>query len=128
MTSSISVTVDTSKWEKEYKYSLNKTVIAQDYTIKTVAKRLKERIESYTPIGDPSLWHWPAPHGYTPGALRNGWKLIYNGKEISIKNELPYALRVETGWSTQAPEGMMRRATLEYPILINRTATEYKVS
>ncbi len=123
----IGVTVDISKWAKEFKNGVQKTETATDNTVKTVAGRLKKQIENYTPVGDPSLWKWPAHADYTPGKLKASWTLTVSGKEVIIRNELPYALRVEFGWSTQAPEGMMRRAVADYPILFNRTASEYKV-
>jgi hypothetical protein len=124
----ISTTVDVSLWKTQ----LNKIVTAKkerlNKTVEKVVERLLERIISYTPVGDPKLWHppyWPA--NYIPGKLKASWKLEKNGTEITIYNDQPYALRVEFGWSTQAPEGMMRRAIKEYPILIGRTAAEYKV-
>jgi hypothetical protein len=127
MTSSIAVTVDTAKWAKQFGTEVKRTTNAMDFTVKKVAERLKKQIEFYTPVGDPSLWNWPAHKDYTPGKLKANWTLTVNGKETTISNDLPYALRVEFGWSTQAPEGMMRRAVLDYPILFNRTAAEYKV-
>ncbi len=126
---SVSVTVDFSTWERQFSHSAEKTIKAADNTVKTVAKRLLQRIKEYTPIGDPNLWHppyWPA--GYVPGTLRASWTLEQTSKyNIEIKNVQPYANRVEFGWSTQAPEGMMRRAVLEYPILLQRTWQEYKI-
>lgn len=124
---SISVNVDTTTWLKETKNNILKTENAVDHTVKKVAIRLKDRIEYYTPVGDPSLWHWPAHIGYTPGSLKQGWEISFDNREVLIKNVLPYALRVEFGWSTQAPEGMMRKACLEYPILVNRTANEFRL-
>jgi len=123
----VSVSVDIEKWAKDVRSHATKTEGAVDHTVKKVAERLKERIEFYTPVGDPSLWKWPAHAGYKPGSLKAAWTINYNGKEVVIQNSLPYALRVEFGWSTQAPEGMMRRATLEYPILMGRTASEFKL-
>ncbi len=126
---SISLNVDTSSWKKQFKSSLQKTEQAVDNTIKTVSNRLLNKIIEYTPVGNPNLWHPPYwPKNYTPGQLKASWVLEQVGKyEIAIKNEQPYALRIEYGWSSQAPEGMMRRASEEYPILVGRVAAEYKV-
>jgi hypothetical protein len=124
---SISLTVDFSSWKNQFKGDIVRVNEAVDHTVKTVARRLYERIVDYTPVGDPTLWKWPAHADYTPGSLKDAWKITYEGREATISNNLPYAVRVEFGWSTQAPEGMMRRAALSYPILLDRTAAEYKI-
>lgn len=125
---SISLTVDIGKWAAAFKGQIEETKIAVDHTMESVSKQLYKRIVDYTPIGNPNLWHPPYwPKGYTPGQLKASWVIEKEGLEYKIKNEQPYAMRVEYGWSTQAPEGMMRRAIEEYPILVGRTATEYKI-
>ncbi len=80
---------------------------------------LKQVMEEYTPIGNPSLWNYPAPKGYVPGTLKASWEIDKKSSQTYvIKNEQPYAYRVETGWSTQAPAGMMRRAILSWPAIL----------
>ena len=126
---SIGLTVDISRWLTQFEKQKNRVVDATDHTVKTVAKRLLKKIVEYTPVGNPDLWHPPHwPKGYTPGQLKASWTLEEIDKyEIEIKNSQPYAWRVEYGhWSTQAPEGMMRRAIEEYPILLKRTWLEFK--
>lgn len=80
----------------------------------------------------------PAPAGYVGGSLRAGWNASFGSPDLSksgkvdkngaatiskvsnkigsyvagstfyLANPLPYAYRVEYGWSKQAPQGMVR--------------------
>lgn len=127
MTYAIAVNIDIEQWMKELGKDVDKTDAAVKRTFVTVAERLKEKIEYYTPVGDPALWHWPAHSDYTPGRLKGSWEIMFNDKSIVISNNLPYATRVEFGWSTQAPDGMMRRGIADFPHLLQTTATEYKL-
>jgi hypothetical protein len=43
-----------------------------------------------------------------------------NGQTISITNSLPYASRLETGWSKQAPAGMVRLTLAEVNSMANK--------
>lgn len=82
----------------------------------------------------------PAPAGYTGGSLRGAWNASVStpdrnksgqidkngastaanaaktinsfnvGQKFYLTNPLPYAQRVEFGWSQQAPQGMVRLA------------------
>lgn len=124
----IKVTVDFKRWATQFEKDRKRVITAADNTVKTVAKRLFKKIVDYTPVGNPTLWNPPYwPKDYTPGTLKDSWTLTFNGMEAVIENSQPYALRVEYGWSTQAPEGMMRRATQEYPILLKRTWAQYQI-
>lgn len=115
---------------------------------------LFNKIVSRTPVGNSSLWKYPAPADYNPGALKASWGITYNtngvargadGKFTSINNtgikftvgksgsqnatiynDQPYAQRVEDGWSTQAPSGMVKISIQEYPLLIEKNAKRYK--
>ena len=129
---SIGLTVDFALWEKQLLKSIEKTHLAVGNTVIKAANELYKKIIDYTPVGNPELWHPPYwPPGYIPGTLKASWIIdVTKGgvdTEIRISNKQPYAYRVEYGWSTQAPVGMMRRANLEYPILIGRTAQEFKI-
>lgn len=46
------------------------------------------------------------------------------GGAVWISNSLPYALRLENGWSTQAPSGMVKVTIAEYQRLVSRAAAE----
>jgi hypothetical protein len=94
-------------------------------------------IMSRSPVGNPSLWKGPAPFGYVGGQFRGNWQLTLNqttdvaleridpagtaslqdGQRllgnlkafdtVHIQNNLPYAIRLEEGWSSQSPQGMV---------------------
>lgn len=94
-------------------------------------------VMSRSPVGNPSLWKNPAPAGYVGGQFRGNWQLTLNqvtdvqinrmdptgssalrsGQQVieslkafdtvHIQNNLPYAIRLEEGWSSQAPQGMV---------------------
>lgn len=114
-----------------------------------------DRIVERTPVGNPSLWSYPAPKGYNPGTLKVSWGITYNTKGsirdnsgrftslqdggikfkvddsstkgATIYNNQPHAQRVEAGWSTQAPSGMMRITVAEYTILIDSNTARYRI-
>ena len=111
-------------FDRQIKATLdNATAIHQE-----AAQRLLKKIEDRTPVGDPSLWKWPAHADYTAGKLKASWTLTSNGNTITIANSMPYAERVEySSWSTQAPAGMMRVSILDYPWIVEQVARERKL-
>ena len=44
----------------------------------------------------------------------------YKGGSIYISNNLPYAQRLEDGWSKQAPVGMLRITVVEFQEMVNK--------
>jgi hypothetical protein len=46
------------------------------------------------------------------------------GDMITLVNNLPYAWRLETGWSKQAPAGMVGLAVAEYRPMVDKVAAE----
>ena len=104
-----------------------------------------------TPVGNPTLWKNPPPAGYVGGRLRGNWNTGIGsintteqrpaksglapigrgrakvatrepGADIYITNSLPYAIRVENGYSTQAPAGMVRVTVVEFQSFIAKAA------
>jgi hypothetical protein len=104
----------------------------------TLAFEAIRAIMDRSPVGNPSLWKGPAPFGYVGGQFRGNWQLTLNQTtdatlsridptgsaslqdadralanikafdSVHIQNNLPYAIRLEEGWSTeQAPQGMV---------------------
>ncbi len=118
-------------WKKQFDKQISVTLVAVEKTQVESAKMLLDKVEKRTPVGDPSLWHWPAPKNYVPGTLKASWSISQSGSKaglkITIDNDQPYAERVEYGWSTQAPYGMLRISCLEWSSIINKTAPKYKV-
>lgn len=48
------------------------------------------------------------------------------GDTIYITNNLPYALRLEYGWSDQAPAGMVRTTIAEYSQFLRRAVAQVR--
>lgn len=88
-----------------------------------------------SPVGNPSLWKGSAPPGYVGGRFRGNWNVGVGSQDTSVSdntandrvsvgaseirsaesysmiwitNNLPYANRIENGWSwKQAPQGVV---------------------
>jgi len=60
--------------------------------------------KTLTPIGKPETWKSPPPKNYVPGNARRSTKLVNND---TIEANYPYAVRLDEGWSRQAPKGMI---------------------
>jgi len=141
-----------AKMQKHQQTILDRASLVVNATVVEMFEKIVDR----TPVGDPSLWNYPAPKGYNPGTLKASWVLDYNTNGamrnekgqfatqakygISLKlgsratqdaiiyNQQPYASRVEYGsWSTQAPSGMMRITVKEYDAILNKNATRYRI-
>lgn len=108
-----------------------------DQTVRATTIELFSGTILSTPVGDPSRWKNPPPAGYVGGRLRGNWQVSIGapksgeidridssgsatvaamqagiggaGSVTYLTNNLPYAERIEfSGWSGQAPEGMVR--------------------
>lgn len=107
-----------------------------------------------SPVGNPSLWKSKPPKGYVGGQFRGAWQTsvgtpatAQSGQPTSnridvesqataalatlepygvayIVNGLPYAERLENGWSTQAPLGMVQLTVQE----LNQQIIEYEAT
>lgn len=126
MSSSISFDINIAKWESDIRKVREKTIYKFNRSMYAASQELLQKIKEYTPIGNPDLWHPPYwPKNYVPGTLRASWEMHIEGAIITISNPQPYAYRVEYGaWSSQAPEGMMRRALYEYPAILRRAFSD----
>jgi hypothetical protein len=109
-----------------------------------------------SPVGDPKYWKRPAPPGYVGGRFRANWQYGQGsinrtttenidksggptiqrivgsvgervlGEVHFITNSLPYANRLEDGWSwRQAPNGMVQVTILEFDPIVRAAAAEY---
>lgn len=56
-------------------------------------------------------------------AAVQGWKA---GQTIYMTNNLPYARRLEFGWSQQAPSGVVRLTVLDFQSSVRRAAESIK--
>ena len=125
-----------------------------DYVRFAVYETMNSLIEK-SPVGDPSLWKEKPPKGYQPGNFISNWQLgvddinyvVTDDKDVSgqvsidglgaipdqasghlyyITNSLPYAQRLEDGWSTQAPQGMVALTVVEFSVITNKAAQRAK--
>ncbi len=110
------------------------------------------RIIYSTPVGKPELWSRPAPPGYVPGHLRGSWGISVGGGstsrnaidvdgsattsqglqdlakykaglKVKISNNVVYGPRIEfTGWSKQAPQGMVRINVADWSSIVREVA------
>ena len=115
-------TVDLKEFAEKTKAKLSDVV--QESAIDLFSEIIRE-----TPIGDPSLWKYPAPADYKPGSLQSNWQctldssasgqltaittdtatisamssVVYSAQPdqpIFLTNNLPYGERIEYGsWS-----------------------------
>lgn len=114
------------------------------------------RLVEKSPVGDPSVWQGLPPKGYVGGRFRANWQYSFNnvvqgdlpdidssgnisvgritsgaytspfiGKHY-IVNNLPYAMRLETGWSKQAPAGMVTLTVMEFDSSIQSIVSTLK--
>lgn len=124
----------------------------KDAIVSTSFKRLGTLVASRTPIGDISIWNSAPPEGYRPGTLVNNWfagvgepttfdlrppnvtgadslsqidaaALIAPGKLMYISNPTPWGRRVEYGWSTQAPQGMVRISVRDFQRIVKQAVS-----
>jgi len=107
-----------------------------------------------SPVGDPSLWKSKPPKEYVGGHFRANWQYGFNvplsgqiddidvsgqetinniGNQLNtsgtggvhfIVNNLPYAVALEYGHSTQAPEGIVGVTTVEFEDYVNQAVAE----
>ena len=119
-------TTNFSEWQSKFTGQCEIIVKADREVFFAACTELFDRIVERTPIGNPSLWKPPYwPKDYTPGALREAWGIEYTNNSVTIFNDKPYAYRVETGWSSQAPSGMMRISVMEFPSTLDEMNRKY---
>lgn len=148
--------VNYKKFLKQFRANQQIALQAAENVVNATLREMYQRIIDRTPVGDPSLWNYPAPKDYVPGTLKASWRLSINGvirdtkgrfasasgfgnsggislkingankQSAAIYNPQPYAQRVEDGWSTQAPQGMLRITVAEFVSISNGYAVRYK--
>lgn len=126
-----------------------------DKIVRKVVLDIGARVVLRTPVGDGKYWKSPPPPGYIGGHARANWqygegsvpqgftgaidasgqvslssiakiKPDAAGKVHYLTNNLPYAQRLENGWSRQAPHGMVAVTVVEFQSLVRDAAQETK--
>jgi hypothetical protein len=115
------------------------------YALGAIDARLVQR----SPVGDASYWLHPPPKGYVGGRFRGNWQMSIGspmpgtldvidkdgqatlaahstvvaaaraGNVFYITNNLPYAKRIEEGWSRQAPIGLVALTVVEWNNIVD---------
>ena len=123
-----------------------------DLVVKKIVFDIGTKVVMRSPVGDGSLWKYPPPPGYVGGRFRANWQYgfgsipsgdlpdidasggastvrINSGLATSptagihyLVNNLPYAKRLEDGWSSQAPSGMVGLTVLEFQSIAKQAA------
>jgi len=127
-----------------------------DKVVRGAVLDVAARIVQRSPVGDASLWKDPPPKGYVGGRFRANFDAalgaspsnIYpdidptgqvsldriaavipdkaGGNVFYIANNLPYAVRLEDGWSTQAPAGMIGLVVTEWKTIVDDAVGKVK--
>ena len=112
-------------------------------------------IDRRSPVGDPSYWKSPPPPHYKPGLFRGNWQLGVDSQPLVeigridpsgaatkaeniavipvqafghiyyLMNNVPYANRIENGWSErQAPAGVVGLTVIRWEEIVAAAAAK----
>lgn len=128
---------------------IEKTKDDADKIVRYALMTLDSRLVQRSPVGDAKYWKRPAPAGYSGGAFRGAWQVSIGspasgltgiidkdgsatiaahagaiaqakaGQVQYLTNGLPYAQRIEKGWSRQAPVGLVALTVVEWNNIVN---------
>ena len=143
----MSFVLDLSKWSDKVKTNM-------DAIVRKVVIDVGSRVVEKSPVGDGLMWKSKPPPGYVGGRFRANWQYGFNERAIGdlpdidpsggastqritmgalqspsigvhfLSNNLPYAKRLEEGWSTQAPQGMVTLTAIEFSNVADKAAKE----
>lgn len=124
-----------------------------DQVVGDVVAQAAQQLDLRSPVGDASYWQSPAPKGYVGGQFRGSWSLGVGarpaptvrvapggvlgeivagipedaaGKVFYLVNPLPYAQRIEDGWSRQAPQGLVALTTQMFPQMVDQAVAAFQ--
>jgi len=127
----MNIKVDMGRWLAEFDQQAKAALAVSNKVQVEASRELLNRVEKRTPVGDPTLWKSVAPSGYKPGTLRASWSLDFKQTSsvvlATLSNDQPYAERVEYGWSSQAPAGMLRISLKEWNSIISDTTKKNRL-
>lgn len=129
----------------------------RDQVVRKVVLEMGSSLVFRSPVGDAKYWQSPAPPGYVGGRFRANWQLGINAIDYTtseaidpggsatvgnlfakiadeapnqvfyLTNSLPYAQRIEDGWSyRQAPQGVVGLTVLQFRNFISQAVAEVK--
>jgi hypothetical protein len=124
-----------------------------EMVVRKTAIELQKSMILKSPVGNPSLWKSKPPAGYVGGQFRANWQCGIGainsvktdpvgsdalgkttvsldgwkpGQTIFLTNSLPYSKKLEDGFSTQAPFGMVKLTVNEYGQFLKKAARSIK--
>ena len=142
------------KFLKQWDKNEEKLLSRQEKIITQAASQVYKETVDRTPFGRPELWrNNNAPSNYTPGGLKKAWEINWGtgyikasgsftgklnavagasnytlGNDIIMRNQEPYAYKVEFGWSRrQAPAGMARISVRSFSSFLNAATKKNKL-
>lgn len=125
-----------------------------DDAVSGVVTAIVAKVDARSPVGNPSLWKHDPPAGYVGGHFRANWQLGIDrvpagelagvdptgaettgrnfaiipaeaaGHVYTLSNNLPYAMRLEHGYSTQSPAGMVGLTVVEFQDIVDAAVRE----
>lgn len=128
----------------------DKTDKRADAVVGDVVVQIASALDRRSPVGDASYWVNKPPKGYVGGRFRGNWQLGVGkvpagetgridpagtttvgaiiaeipseaaGKVYWLANNVPYAQRIEDGWSRQAPQGLVGLTAIEFPQMVDQ--------
>jgi len=126
-----------------------KTKANQDLVVRDIVFKIDNKIVDRSPVGNAKFWKHAPPPGYVGGRFRANWQLSLGspatgmldavdkdgsatiaahgavnkaakaGDVIYLVNNLPYAKRIEEGWSRQAPVGVVALTVVEFRTIVD---------
>lgn len=121
-----------------------------------IVTAIHAKVDERSPVGDATYWKSPAPKGYVGGHFRGNWQLGVGrvptgelnrtdpsgtkvraeihaaipqkaaGPIYHLVNNVPYAQRLEHGYSRQAPQGVVGLTVSEFDSLVSKAVGEAK--
>ena len=136
-----------SSWSVPLERLVQQTQAQFETVVRQVTFNLFRDVVLKSPIGNPDLWKTPPPPGYVGGRFRANWNVSYAAQDYSytdstniarseteiakaltlpvggvvyLSNGLPYARKLEYGYSTQTPLGMIRTSVADFNRFVDR--------
>ena len=141
-------------FELDLKKFAEKAAARADEAVEGIIVGLHVKIDARSPVGDAKYWKSPPPKGYVGGRFRANWQLGVgsmpggtiatpdpdggsvrariqagipsdaSGKVYFLANNVPYAQRIEHGWSTQAPQGVVGLSMMEVQDVVDSAVSK----
>jgi len=140
-------------FESELKKFAEKTDARLNLAVRKIVFDVSSRLVLRSPVGDAKYWI-SKPPGYVGGRFRGNWQYGLDninstvtdtvdsgggatvgkiqaavaakaaGHIHYITNSLPYAIRLEDGWSKQAPKGMVKLTKEEFEPIVRAVVAQ----